>query len=138
MDPKSFLSSRLDRGAIPLAVGDVLVIVSLLTFGALRHHDAAYLQDNPMYLAAIFAPFLIGWAIAAPVVGAYSPGAVESAKASIPLALRSWIPAVIVALLLRVAGVFHGGAALAFALVVTALGLVGLGLWRYLYFKLRG
>lgn len=138
MDPKSFLSARLDRGSVPLAVGDVVVILTLLTAGTLQHQTASFLQENPMYLAAIYAPFLVGWVIAAPIVGAYSPGAVESAKASIPLALRSWIPAVVIALLLRVAGVFHGGAALAFAIVVTGLGLISLGVWRYLYFKLRG
>lgn len=138
MDPKSFLLARLDRGAVPLAVGDVVVILALLTVGTLRHRTAAFLLDDPLYLAGVFAPFLIGWAIAAPVVGAYSPGAVESAKASVPLVVRSWIPTVVIALALRVVGVFHGGAALAFAVVVTVLGLVALGVWRYLFFELFG
>lgn len=136
MDPKSFLAARLDRAAIPLAIGDIVAILTLLTVGTLQHQPASFLLENPAYLGGVFAPFLIGWLIAAPIVGAYSPGAAESAKASIPLALRSWIPAVIIALLLRVSGVFHGGAAIEFAIIVTILGLVVLGVWRYAYFRL--
>lgn len=138
MDSNSFLASRLDRGAIPLAVGDVIVILGLLTFGALQHNTTTYLAENPVYLLGVFAPFLIGWVVVAPLVGAYAPGAVESAKASVPLVIRSWIPAAIVGLLLRAGGLFHGGAALTFAAVMIVTGSVALGIWRYLYFKIRG
>jgi len=137
MDSDSFLASRLDRGAAPLAVGDVLVILGLLTFGALQHNSVTYLTENPAYLLGIYAPFLIGWVLVAPLVGAYAPGAAESAKSSVPLVVRSWVPAAIVGLFLRWVGVFHGGAALAFAVVITVTGAVGLGVWRYVYFKVR-
>ena len=35
MDDQSFLARRLDRAAAPLAVGDVLVLIALLTGGTL-------------------------------------------------------------------------------------------------------
>jgi len=137
MDTDSFLASRLDRGATPLVVGDVIVIVGLLTFGALRHNTATFLTENPTYLLGIVAPFLVGWAVAAPLIGAYAPGAAESAKSSVPLAVRSWVPAAVVGLLLRATGLFHGGAAVAFAVVITVTGTVVIGFWRWVYFRVQ-
>jgi hypothetical protein len=136
MDAESFLARRLDRAAAPLAVGDVLAIVGVLTWGALRHNPAEFLADNPLYLAGIHAPFLIGWVVAAVPIGAYSPGAAESAKASVPLAVRSWIPAALVGAGLRWAGVFHGGATPVFVLVAILTGGVALAVVRTLQFRL--
>jgi len=70
------------------------------------------------------------------LIGAYSAGAVETAKSSVPLAIRSWIPAAVVGLALR-HFVFRGSAALTFAAVMLVLGSVVLGGWRALYFRFR-
>lgn len=136
MTDSSFLATRLDRGAVPLAVGDLIALIVLLTVGTLNHVTVEFLSANPLYLLEVFAPFLIGWALIAPLVGAYSAGAVETAKSSVPLAIRSWIPAAVVGLALR-HFVFRGSAAPAFAVVMLVLGSVALGGWRALYFKLR-
>ncbi|MGM0448959.1 MAG: DUF3054 domain-containing protein [Methanobacteriota archaeon] len=136
MADSSFLATRLDRAAVPLAVGDLIALIVLLTIGAINHSSVEFLSSNPLYLLEVFAPFLIAWALIAPLVGAYSAGAVETAKSSVPLVLRSWIPAAVVGLALR-AFVFRGGAALAFAVVMLVLGSVALGGWRALYFRLR-
>ena len=136
MADSSFLATRLDRGAVPLAVGDLLALIALLTVGALNHSTAEFLSSNPLYLLEVFAPFLIAWALVAPLVGAYSAGAVETAKSSVPLAIRSWIPAAVLGLALR-AFVFRGGAAPAFVVVMLVLGSIALGGWRALYFRLR-
>lgn len=136
MDSESFLSSRIDRGAAPLAVGDVLVLIAFLTAGTLSHSTTQFLMENPLYLAEVYAPFLIGWAVAAPLVGAYSAGAVEAAKSSVPLVVRSWIPAAVIGLVLRTF-VFTGGVAPVFVAIMLVGGMVVLGGWRALYFKLR-
>ncbi|GAB6880700.1 DUF3054 domain-containing protein [Halorubrum gandharaense] len=139
MNLQAFLERRIDRAAAPLAVGDVLAIMLLLTVGSMNHIPGSfltYVTNNPLYLPELYAPFLIGWVLTAPLVGAYSPGAVESAKASVPLVIRSWIPAVAIGLLLR-AFVFTGGAAPVFIVIMVVLGMVALGGWRALYFKLR-
>lgn len=136
MADSSFLATRLDRAAVPLAVGDLIALIVLLTIGAINHSSVEFLSSNPLYLLEVFAPFLIAWALIAPLVGAYSAGAVETAKSSVPLVIRSWIPAAVVGLALR-AFVFRGGAALAFAVVMLVLGSVALGGWRAVYFKLR-
>ncbi|WP_017343982.1 MULTISPECIES: DUF3054 domain-containing protein [Halorubrum] len=136
MADSSFLATRLDRAAVPLAVGDLIALIVLLTIGAINHSSVEFLSSNPLYLLEVFAPFLIAWALIAPLVGAYSAGAVETAKSSVPLVIRSWIPAAVVGLALR-AFVFRGGAAPAFVVVMLVLGSVALGGWRAVYFKLR-
>ena len=136
MADSSFLATRLDRAAVPLAVGDLIALIVLLTIGAINHSSVEFVSSNPLYLLEVFAPFLIAWALIAPLVGAYSAGAVETAKSSVPLVIRSWIPAAVVGLALR-AFVFRGGAAPAFVVVMLVLGSVALGGWRAVYFKLR-
>ncbi|PSQ56118.1 DUF3054 domain-containing protein [Halobacteriales archaeon SW_8_68_21] len=128
MDAPPFLAARLDRDAAPLAVGDVIALLVLLTVGTLNHTTVEFLTANPLYLPEVFAPFLIGWVLIAPLVGAHSAGAAETAKSSVPLAIRSWIPAAVV---------FRGGAELSFAAVMIVSGSVALGGWRALYFRLR-
>ncbi|MWV64177.1 DUF3054 family protein [Halorubrum sp. JWXQ-INN 858] len=137
MDLQSFLKGRIDRAAAPLAVGDVLVLIAMLTVGTLSHVPAEFLTANPLYLPEVYAPFLIGWLLVAPVVGAYSAGAVETAKSSVPLAIRSWIPAAAIGFVLR-AFVFSGGAAPVFVAIILVTGALALGVWRAAYFKIRG
>jgi hypothetical protein len=136
MADSSFLSNRLDRAAAPFVIGDLLALIVMLTIGTLNHASVEFLTANPLYLPGVYAPFLIAWALVAPVVGAYSAGAAETAKSSVPLAIRSWIPAAVIGLGLR-ALVFRGGAELSFAVVMLVAGSVFLGGWRVLYFKLR-
>ena len=138
MDVASFLEERIDPGTVPIAVGDIVFLLAFLTIGALEHNPADYLMENPLVWAGIVAPFLIGWIAVAPLVGAYSPGAGESAKSSIPLAVRSWILAAVVGMALRASPLFAGGFAATFAIIMLVGGALFLGVWRYLYFKLFG
>ena len=137
----SYLGGRIDTAALPLAVGDVLVLTLLLSLGTARHNGFSYLTENPTGLALTLLPFFIGWAVAGPLVGAYSAGAAESAKAAIPLAIRSWVVAALLGVVLRVLLPFDqtgGFVSLAVFFGITlVVGAVGLGVWRWLYFKLR-
>jgi hypothetical protein len=133
----SFLSRRLDAGALPLAVVDVVAIVGLLTAGTVHHNGVAFVSANPLYLAGVLAPFLLGWVVAAPLLGAYSPGAAESAKAAIPLAVRSWIVADLVGVGLRATPIFSGGFAITFVAISLVTGLVAIVAVRWAYFRVR-
>jgi hypothetical protein len=132
-----FFDRRLDGRTAPMAVGDLLVIAALFGAGTVHHNGLAFVASHPGYLAGTVAPFLIGWAIAAPLLGAYAPGAAESAKAAVPLALRSWLLADAIALGIRATPVVRGGVQLSFVAVSLGVGLVGLALLRTLFFKLR-
>ena len=129
----SALEGRVDSGALPLAVGDLLAILGVLTIGMIQH--ATF---GPARAAGVYAPFLIGWAAAALVIGAYSAGAAESAKAAIPLGIRAWVLAALVGFGLRWTPVFPGGLAVAFVLITLLLTGVLLGGFRWLFFKLIG
>jgi hypothetical protein len=141
----SFLDGRIVTAALPLAVGDVVVLAVLLSLGTARHNGFSYLTENPVGLALTLLPFLVGWVVVAPLVGAYSAGAAESAKAAVPLAIRSWILADVIGIALRIALPFDSNGPLMGRLLPIAIffgvtlvvGVVGLGVWRWLYFKLR-
>jgi hypothetical protein len=131
---ESFLSKRVDGSAAPLAVGDVIAIVAVIAIGMTSHGSLT----GPVALAETAAPFLVGWAIASVPVGAYSAGAAESAKAAVPLAIRSWIPAAVIGVAIR--GAFQSSFTTAlgiFLVVMLVTGTLALGGWRWVAFKLR-
>jgi hypothetical protein len=132
-----FFDRRIDGRAAPLAVGDLLVIAIVFGAGTVHHNGVEFVAANPGYLAATVAPFLVGWIVAAPVLGAYAPGAAESAKAAVPLALRSWVLADAVALGIRATSFVSGGVQLTFVAVSLVTGGLGLAVWRALFFRLR-
>ncbi|MFB6243713.1 MAG: DUF3054 domain-containing protein [Halobaculum sp.] len=127
-----FLDRRVDRGTLPLAVGDVLVILLFLYAGTLQHATTVFPPTTAslLHLAEVAVPFLLGWVLVAVPVGAYSPGAGESAKASVPLAVRSWVGAAVIGLALRATPFLTGGVELTFAGVILVVGAVSLGLFR--------
>jgi hypothetical protein len=136
-----FLDRRVDRGTLPLAVGDVLVIVLFLYAGTLRHGTASLPPAGAgelAHLAEVVAPFLIGWVVVSIPIGAYSPGAGESAKASVPLVVRSWIGAAVIGLALRATPFLAGGVQLSFAAVMLVGGALLLGAFRALALRFLG
>ncbi len=130
---ESVISDRADRAAAPLAVGDGLVILLVIALGMVRHGSLT----GGVALLTTAAPFLVGWALTSIPIGAYSAGAAESTKASVPLAIRSWVPAAVVGILIRGAtqSAFDTGLAV-FLVVMVVTGTVALGLWRWVFFKL--
>jgi hypothetical protein len=135
---ESFLARRIDAEAFPLAVVDVLALAAVLTIGVINHNGVEYLSTNPVGWLLTLVPFLVGWAVAGPLVGAYSAGAAESAKAAVPLAVRAWIPGAIIGFVLRASPLFSGGFQWTFGIVVLLTGGVSLAVFRWLFFKLRG
>ncbi len=135
MADDGFLVGRVDTGAWPLAAADLGALVAVFTAGAVRHNGPTFPLDLPVEWLLTLAPFLIGWALVGPAIGVYSAGAAETAKAAIPLAVRAWIPATAVAIGLR-ALVFEPGPITPVFVGVTLLsGAVGLGVARWLRFR---
>ena len=129
----SALSGRVDTAALPLAVVDLVAILGVLTIGMIQHSTF-----SPARAAGVYGPFLIGWAAAAVLIGAYSAGAAESAKAAIPLGIRAWVLAALVGFGLRATPVFPGDLAVAFVLITLLLTGALLGGLRWLFFKIVG
>ena len=138
MSDQSFLEQRLDASTWPVAVGDLVVLCLFLLAGTLHHgHTLAGLQADPTIYALAAGPFVLGWLICAPLVGAYSPGGGSAPNSSIPLAIRSWVPAAVLGLLVRYVALPDRGVAPVFAGVILVGGAVVLAVWRYLYFLAR-
>lgn len=137
MADQSFLERRLDASTWPIAVGDLVVLLAFLFVGTLQHSTLDQLQADPTIYLLAAGPFILGWLICAPLVGAYSPGGGSAPNSSIPLAIRSWIPAAVVGLLVRVVAIPGRGADVTFVLIIIVGGAVVLAVWRFLYFKLR-
>jgi hypothetical protein len=135
---ESFLARRIDAAAAPLAVVDLLALSAVLTYGVIDHNGVDYLTAATGGWLLTLVPFLLGWAVASPLVGAYSAGAAESAKAAVPLALRAWVPAAAIGFVLRASPLFSGGFQPIFGVVVFVAGGVALAGLRWLFFKLRG
>ena len=137
MSEQSFLEQRLDASTWPLAVGDLAVLLLFFLAGVLRHHTVPALKIAPMIYVDAAWPFVLGWLVCAPLVGAYSPGGGSAPNSSIPLAIRSWIPAVVVGLVARVVAVPASGFDPIFAVVMLVGGALVLSVWRGFYFLAR-
>jgi histidinol dehydrogenase len=137
MSDQSFLEQRLDASTWPIAVGDVVVLLLFLLAGTLQHWAPGQLQTDPVIYAYAAGPFVLGWLVCAPLVGAYSPGGGSAPNSSIPLAIRSWIPAAVVGLVVRVVVVPNRGFDPIFAAIMLVGGALVLAVWRYLYFLVR-
>jgi hypothetical protein len=137
MADQSFLEQRLDASTWPIAIGDLVVLLAFLLSGTLQHWPLDQLLADPTIYLLAAGPFVLGWLVCAPLVGAYSPGGGSAPNSSIPLAIRSWIPAAVVGLVIRVVAVPGRGAEPIFAAIMIVGGAVVLSVWRFLYFKLR-
>lgn len=117
-----------------LALGDIVVLVGLLSVGSLRHGIDPFAQ--PLHIAETVAPFLLGWLIAAPLVGAYAPNVFQSQRMNIGLTIAAWVPAVVIGATLRATSYFQGNSPLTFVAVTLGFGTVFLGVWRALAIRL--
>ncbi|MBX0293801.1 DUF3054 domain-containing protein [Haloarcula nitratireducens] len=111
-----------------LAAGDLAAILLFVAAGEYQH------GYNPLVdvgrVAGTFAPFLVGWALMAGAAGLYATDATAKLGRTLGVTAVSWILAVVVAMGLRATAVFHGGAALTFAVVSVLIGGTLLCLWR--------
>lgn len=126
----SFVDSRVDRsaGTLWLALGDVAAILTFVVLGGLQHGTNPLVE--PLVVLDTLAPFLVGWSVAGPLLGAYAPKARRSVKGAVVLTTVSWVSAALLGQTLRATEFFHGDAAPAFVAVSIGVGLFLLVPWR--------
>lgn len=127
----------IDDAARPLLPGDLLVLAGVFAAGTVHHNGTGILLADPLYVVGTILPFLLGWAIAGPLLGAYGPRAVASAHDSAVLAVRAWVLGAVIAVLLRASPLFSGGASPVFFAVTLGTGAAGLAIWRVVAAFLR-
>ena len=111
-----------------LAVGDLSAILLFVAVGEYTHGYNPFVDIGRV--AGTFLPFLIGWLLVAGLAGLYASDATATLVRSLAVTVGSWTVAVGIAQLLRATSLFHGGAALTFAVVSVGIGGVLLCLWR--------
>lgn len=113
-----------------LALGDGLAILLFVAVGEYSHGINPV--TNVGRVGGTLLPFLIGWGVVAVVGGFYAHQSRLSPGRTLAATFAAWVVAVVIAQALRATAVFHGDAALTFALVSVFVGgsvLVG---WRVL------
>jgi hypothetical protein len=131
------LQDRIDDAARSLFLGDVLVVAGVFGAGTVHHNGIEVLTTRPVYVLLTILPFVIGWTIAGPLLGAYSSRAVSSPHDAAVIAVRAWVVGATIAVLLRASPLFTGGASPIFFAVTLGTGAAGLAIWRIVAIALR-
>lgn len=117
-----------DERTLGVAAGDLLAILAVLTVGLLRHGTNPL--TAPRYAALVVAPFVFGWALSAVLLGAYASETLASPRATVGLAVLSWVGAVAVGAAIRATPTAPGGASPVFVAVMLGFGGLAVGAWR--------
>lgn len=105
------------RAFVRFLPGDLLVILAFVLVGELQHGGLTAQR----YAGALL-PFLLGWFVAAPFLGAYSSDTLESTRSALLLALSTWLGADLIGQLLRGTTTFPGDANPQFFVVALVFG----------------
>jgi len=114
--------------------GDLVLLLAFAFIGRWSHHE---LSAGALWgTLGTAAPFLIGWIVTAPVLGAYEPAAFRTYASAFSRLLAVWPVALVVALVIR-SVVDREIPALSFILVALLFNLLTLSLWRAVVVTVR-
>lgn len=111
-----------------VALGDIVMLALFVAAGLLAHaiHPLAF----PVHAVMTAVPFIIGWALVAPVGGMYAKATLGSFKRTVGRVIVVWTVASLVGAGIRATPFFHGGAPVEFLLVNIVFGTAFLLPWR--------
>jgi Protein of unknown function (DUF3054) len=132
---RSLFQGQRIRPLLTLILGDTLAFLVFAAIGRSSHVEAAGLNAIPQIVETA-APFLIGWAIAAPFVGAYRVELLTSAKGMLARTAMAWLLAWPLGLGLR-ALIRQSSIPISFALVTFIAVLLIICVWRLAYLLIR-
>lgn len=119
-------------GIISLAMGDALCFLIFAAIGRGNHGEATGLAAIPQIVVTAL-PFLAGWFLVAPFVGAFRRDLAANPRKMAGRTLLSWVLAWPVAMAIRGIFVDHGIPPLTFALITLIFNTIILLLWRWPY-----
>lgn len=114
-----------------LVAGDALSFLAFAAIGLHSHH-----QDDNLFWTAV--PFVAGWFVVAPFLGAFKPSLTTGLGPMLRRAEVAWLAAWPVTLVLRWALSADHTVPLSFALVILLANGVFLGIWRGLFAVVAG
>ena len=121
-----------NRAVIILVTGDVVCFLIFAALGRNTHGEAAGFAAIPQIITTAL-PFVIGWFLVSPFVGAFRREIVARPGAMALRTALAWLLSWPVAMLLRGVFVDHGVPKLSFALIVLLFNMVLLVAWRWLF-----
>lgn len=110
-----------------LVIGDVCCFLIFSSLGQTSHHESL----NILSIVLVALPFIAGWFLVAPFLGAFKGDIAAKPRKMIARTLISWLLAWPVAMILRGVFVDHAPPPVSFALVVLCVNLALLMLWRW-------
>lgn len=111
-----------------LVAGDLIALLAFAAIGRRSHGEAAGLAAA-LEVARTAAPFIAGWLVAAPLVGAYRPTTIASLGPMLRATLLGWSGALLIGALLR-AAMIGRFSPLSFYIVTFFAALLLLASWR--------
>jgi Protein of unknown function (DUF3054) len=117
-----------------VATGDFILLIAFAVIGRWSHHELSV--GGLWRTLGTAAPFLVGWGVTAPSLGAYEPRAFRTYGSALSRLLAVWPIALIVALIIR-SVVEREIPAFAFILVALLFNLLTLSLWRVVVVTVR-
>ena len=127
---KERASRRNTLRIVSLVVGDALCFIIFSAIGRGNHGEATGLAAIPQIIVTAL-PFLTGWFLVAPFVGAFRQDVMANPRKMALRTLLSWVLAWPVAMALRGIFVDHGIPPLTFALITLVFNMFILQIWRW-------
>lgn len=118
------------QSVIMLVIGDALCFLIFAMLGTRTHGEPSGLAAVP-HIVLTSLPFMAGWFIVSPFVGAFRRSLFDSPKAMAIRTALSWLASWPVAMALRGIFVDHGVPPVSFAIVVLLFNLLILEVWRW-------
>lgn len=120
------------KGYWRLVAGDAFTLLLFAWIGRASHAEGLDVVET----VETAAPFLLGWFIAAPLLGGYGSEATADVRSAVKATARSWIAGIPLGLLFR-ALYLRKGIPVSFAIVSMLTTLMLLSLWRAGYIVAR-
>ncbi len=116
--------------AVLLVIGDILCFLIFVALGRNSHGEASGFGAIPQIIVTAL-PFLAGWFLVSPFVGAFRHKIVAQPKAMVIRTALAWLLAWPVTMLFRGIFVDHGVPPLSFASIVLVFNMILLLIWRW-------
>jgi len=118
------------QAVISLAIGDVLVFLIFVILGDTSHGKLSGFASI-LHIILVALPFIAGWFIVSPFMGMFKREIFTQPRAMAIRTALAWIPAWVIAMILR--GIFfdHGVPAPAFMVIALLFNIALLEIWRW-------
>jgi hypothetical protein len=118
------------QSVILLVIGDILCFLIFSLLGDTSHGEFTGLAAIP-HIIEISLPFLAGWFLVAPFLGLFRKELLSEPRAMAYRTALAWVPAWVIAMVLRGIFVDHAVPATTFMLIAFVFNLVLLEIWRW-------